>query len=216
MNAATPSGIHVLVVDDHPVVCRGLASLLGAETWIGRVSEAGTVREARRLVTTERPQVAIIDLGLPDGDGVELAGQLSVVAPFCATIVMTMTNDPDTVRAALAAGARGYLLKDSAPELVVAAVRTVAGGGSALGPGVATGPAPTGRSHRPAGPLDRLSPRERELLGLLAHGHTNREIAARLSLSEKTVRNLLSIITGKLGVADRVQAVLLARRHGLR
>ncbi|SCL58427.1 two component transcriptional regulator, LuxR family [Micromonospora eburnea] len=204
----------MLVIDDHPVVCRGMTSLLQGEDWVGQVWEAGTVADARRIATLEGPHVAIVDLGLPDGDGIELTAQLTAAVPGCATIVMTMTNDPDTIQAALAAGAKGYLLKDASPELLVAAVRTVASGGRALGPGVdpeSRGGRPTSRGR----PVDLLTERERHLLGLLARGHTNRDIAAQLSLSEKTVRNQVSIIIGKLGVTGRVQAALLARQSGL-
>jgi DNA-binding NarL/FixJ family response regulator len=202
----------MMVVDDHPVVRRGLVSLLSGEAWVGLVLEADTAHEARRLATTSRLDVAVVDLGLPDGDGIELIAYLAATAPGCGLLVMTMTRDPDTVRAALAAGARGYLLKDTAPELLVAAVRTVAGGGQVLGPTVDLDRAAPTRATM--SPLDQLTPRERQLLALLARGLSTRDMAHRLTLSEKTVRNLISIITGKLGVADRVQAVILARRHG--
>lgn len=205
-----------LVVDDHPVVRRGLVSLLAGEPGIGRVVEAGGVGEARRLATLDRPELALVDLGLPDGDGVALVRALLTIAPTCAVLIMTMTNDPGTVRAAVAAGARGYVLKDTDPETLLAAVRTVRAGGRALGPGVDDGSAAPGTG--PAArrdPLAALTPRERQLLGLLVDGRATREIARAMSLSEKTVRNQISIITGKLGVADRVQAALLAQRAGL-
>lgn len=192
-----------------------MSALLRAETWIDRVVEAGTVAEARRVATLDRPAVAVVDLGLPDGDGTELVRDLAGIAPGCVALVMTMTEDAGTVRAALAAGAHGYLLKDADPGLVVAAVRTVAAGGRVLGPRVDDGRAPVGAARRPPPPFDALTPRELRLAMLLADGCTTRQIAETLSVSEKTVRNQVASVLAKLGVADRVQAALLARRVGL-
>jgi DNA-binding NarL/FixJ family response regulator len=210
-----PVGDTVMVVDDHPVVRRGMASMLGAEAWVARVIEAGTAGEARRLATFNRPQVGVVDLNLPDGDGVALIRELVRIAPACAVVVVTMTNDAGTVRAALEAGAKGYVLKDAAPDMLVSAVRTVAGGGRAFGPHVESDE-PAGRgTRRPPAPFDGLTPRELQLVTLLSAGRSNREIARAMALSEKTVRNQVSIITAKLGVGDRVQAALLAHRAGL-
>ena len=147
----------VLVVDDHPVVRRGLAAMLGLEDWVGRVVEAGSVREGAAVGATERADVAVVDLGLPDGDGVELVRRLRR-APGCPVLVLTMTRDEGVVRACLAAGAGGYLLKDSPPDAVVRAARTVLDGGLVLGPEVARAALPTGRPARLPAPLDRLSP----------------------------------------------------------
>ena len=135
----------VLVVDDHPVVRRGLAMMLAGEQWIEHVVEAGTAQEARRLVTLDRPDIAVVDLTLPDGDGVSLIREMSIAAPDCVVLVVTMTNDPGTVRAALDAGARRLdVLKDASPELLIAALRTAAAGGRVLGPEVTVAkPAPT-------------------------------------------------------------------------
>jgi DNA-binding NarL/FixJ family response regulator len=199
----------VLVVDDHPVVRRGLTALLQAETWVHRVVEAGTLADARRAATVESPDVAVVDLTLPDGDGIALLRHLSATAPRCRALVMTMTADPGTVRAALDAGARGYLLKDSDPEVVVASLRTVAAGGQVLGPRVEerSGPPP---------PFDRLTPRELRLVQLLAGGRSSRQVGETLGLSEKTVRNQTAAVLAKVGVADRVRLALLAQRAGLR
>lgn len=203
----------VLIVDDHPVVRGGLRALLAGQPWVSAIAEAGSMAEARRLATERRPDVAVIDLGLPDGDGTELIRRLAAIAPECAQIVLTMTNDPDGVRTALDAGARGYVLKDSAPELLVGILHTVAAGGRVLGPHVGTEPA--AGPDRPAGPLDRLAPRERRILVMLGRGCGNAEIARELRIREKTVRNQVSLLVTKLGVADRTQAVLLAQRAGL-
>jgi DNA-binding NarL/FixJ family response regulator len=201
----------VLVVDDHPVVRRGMVALLAAEVWVRRTIEAGTLADARRLVTTEKPDIVVVDLTLPDGDGTELIREMKTIAPACAAIVVTMSNDAGAVDAALRAGAHGYVLKDAAPELLVGALRTVADGGRILGPRVNGGMF----ERRPAGPIDHLTARERQVLTLLAQGNSNSEIARTLSLSEKTVRNQVSIIIVKLGVSDRVQAALLAHRSDL-
>jgi DNA-binding NarL/FixJ family response regulator len=211
VSSNAPTDRTVLVVDDHPIVRWGMASMLAAEPWIGRVVEAGALHEARQCATLERPDVAVVDLGLPDGDGVSLIRELRTLVPSCAVVVVTMTNDPGTVHTALEAGARGYVLKDAAPNVIVAAVRTVAAGGRILGSGVEA----HALGGRPPAPFDALTPRELQIVRLLATGRSSREIARALSLSEKTVRNQVSIISGKLGVADRVQAALLAQRAGL-
>ena len=199
----------VLVVDDHPIVRRGLTALLAAETWAGRVIEAGTLAEARRAATTDPPGVAVVDLTLPDGDGISLLRHLGLVAPGCRALVMTMTADPGTVRAALDAGARGYLLKDADPDVVLVAVRTVAAGGQMLGPRVEQ------RRAGPPPPFDTLTPREVRLVQLLAEGRTGRQIGESLGLSEKTVRNQTAQVLAKVGVTDRVRLALLAKEAGL-
>jgi DNA-binding NarL/FixJ family response regulator len=204
----------VLVVDDHPVVRRGLAAMLGIEDWVGRVVEAGSVREGAVVGATERVDVAVVDLGLPDGDGVELVRRLRR-SPGCPVLVLTMTRDEGVVRACLAAGAGGYVLKDSPPDAVIRAARTVLDGGLVLGPEVAGAALPTARTAPLPAPLDRLSPADLRLLTLLAEGRTNTRIAAELGVAEKTVRNRVSSLLGLLGVEDRVQAALLAREKGL-
>jgi two-component system, NarL family, nitrate/nitrite response regulator NarL len=204
----------VLIVDDHPVVRRGLAAMLGLEDWVARVVEAGSVRDGAAAGATERADVAVVDLGLPDGDGVELVRRLRR-SPGCPVLVLTMTRDEGIVRACLAAGAGGYLLKDSPPDAVVRAVRTVLDGGLVLGPEVARAALPTARPARLPAPLDRLTPADLRLLALVADGRTNPRIAAELGVAEKTVRNRVSALLGVLGVEDRVQAALLAREKGL-
>jgi two-component system, NarL family, response regulator DevR len=204
----------VLIVDDHPVVRRGLAAMLGLEDWVARVVEAGSVRDGAAAGATERADVAVVDLGLPDGDGVELVRRLRR-APGCPVLVLTMTRDEGIVRACLAAGAGGYLLKDSPPDAVVRAVHTVLDGGLVLGPEVARAALPITRPARLPAPLDRLTPADLRLLALVADGRTNPRIAAELGVAEKTVRNRVSTLLGVLGVEDRVQAALLAREKGL-
>lgn len=203
----------VLLVDDHPLMRRGLATLLGLEEWVERVVEAGTVRDGAATGAVERADVAVVDLGLPDGSGVDLVARLRK-APGCPVLVLTMTRDASAVRACLDAGATGYVLKDSPPDTVVRAARAVWEGGLVLGPEVATAALAAPRPLAP--PLDRLSPTELRLLALLAEGLSNGQIAARMGLAEKTVRNRVSKVLELTGSRDRVQAALLARDHGLR
>ena len=210
-------GATVLLVDDHPIVRRGLAALLGIEPWVGAVLEAATVREGHERAVAGRPDVAIVDLGLPDGDGLALLPRLRRAVPACAQLVLTMTNDPAVVRACLAAGANGYLLKDTPPATIVLGVQTVLDGGLVLGPEVSAAalqPAPSGRSALPA-PLDRLTPTELRILGMVGTGSTNAAIAAALGIAEKTVRNRLTSILSTIGATGRVQAALIARDAGL-
>jgi DNA-binding NarL/FixJ family response regulator len=205
-----------MIVDDHPVLRRGLAALLGAEPWAGRVVEAGSVADAARLAVLERPGLAVVDLGLPDGSGTDLIRRIRSSVPDCIVVVLTMTPDDTTVQTCLAAGARGYLLKHTPPSALLRALHTAAEGGVVLGPEVGSGALGRAeRSSRPPAPLDRLSPRDLALLKLLGEGRSNGEISRTVGVSEKTVRNRLSAVYSALGVADRVQAALLAREKGL-
>jgi DNA-binding NarL/FixJ family response regulator len=205
----------VLLVDDHPVIRHGLGALLAAEDWAGRVVEADGAVEGARLAILERPGLAIVDLGLPDGSGVDLITRLRQTVPGCTIVVLTMTIDDSDVEACLDAGAQGYLRKDTPPQSLLLALRTAAAGGTVLGPGVGAGALSRGSTGELSAPLNRLSPRDVTVLRLLAEGRGNAEIARQINVSEKTVRNRLSSIYAALGVADRVQAALLAREKGL-
>lgn len=206
----------VLVVDDHPVVRRGLAALLGAEPWVERVLEADSVARAEELASLHQISVAVVDVGLPDGDGIDLTRRLRKAQPRTAVLVLTMTADPDLARDALAAGASGFLVKETDPEVLLGAIRTVRDGGLVIGPHL-----PEARRviadpvHEVPRPFDRLTPRELQTVRLVAAGAGNAEIARRLSVSDKTVRNQLSNILVKVSAADRVQLAMLARDHGL-
>ncbi len=203
----------VLIVDDHPVVRRGLRTMLEAEQWVDDVVEAATVAEAIKEVTAGSPQVVAMDVRLPDGDGVEATRRILLAHPQTRVLMLSMTGDDDVVTRALQAGARGYVLKDQDPDELVTALRTVASGGVVLGPSI--GPRLlTDLRRGPAAlppPFDQLTMREREIVARLAAGDNNARIARRLGLNEKTVRNYLSVIFAKLGVTDRVQAALLVR-----
>jgi DNA-binding NarL/FixJ family response regulator len=209
-----PAGATVLLVDDHPVVRRGMAALLQDEPWVARLVEAGSVADAMRAAVVDVPDVAVVDLGLPDGDGLGLIRRLRTARPDCAVLVLTMTRDPDVVRACLEAGAGGYLLKESAAASLLVGLRTVLAGGVFLGPRIGTDA--LARLHRdvPA-PFDVLTARELRHVTLLATGSSAPEIARALGVSEKTVRNQMASILPKIGVVDRVQAALLARDSGL-
>lgn len=207
----------VLLVDDHPVVRRGLVALLAAQPWVRATREASSVAEAVAAATSSPPDVAVVDLGLPDGNGLDLIGRLARIAPHCRVLVLTMNSDAGHVRAALEAGAHGFLVKETDPELVVDSVKTVAGGGTVIGPHLDRFDLVGADAREPAvaAPFDRLTARELQLVRNLAAGRSNAEIARRLDVSEKTVRNQVALVTAKIGVADRVQAALLARDRGI-
>jgi DNA-binding NarL/FixJ family response regulator len=208
--------MRVLVVDDHPVVRRGLRTMLDGEPWVCEVLEAATVAEAVRTVVTCQIHVVAMDVSLPDGDGVEAVGRIMAARPEAKVLMLTMADDEEIVARALRAGASGYLVKETDPDTIVEALHTVAVGGVVLGPRI--GPSVLAALRRaPAdlpAPFDRLTARERDILARLASGESNARIARHLGVSEKTVRNQLSSVFAKLEVADRVQAALLARDAG--
>lgn len=208
----------VLVVDDHPVVRRGLRALLEAEAWVGEVVEASTAAEAVRAAVTHPVRVVAMDLALPHRDeGIEATRRILQVRPGVHVLVFTMSEDEELVTRALRAGARGYVLKMTSPDTLIDSLRAVAGGGVVLGPQVGTTLLSSLRrapAELPA-PFDRLTTREREILRRLAAGDSNARIARHLGVTEKTVRNQLTLVFTKIGVADRVQAALLARDAGI-
>jgi DNA-binding NarL/FixJ family response regulator len=211
--------IRVLVADDHPVVREGLRSFLATRPGITVVGEAGDADGVVEAAARLRPDVALVDLMMPGRevrDGIEAIHRLRQLPSPPRALVVTSFAGDDKVLPALRAGAAGYLLKDVDPVDLEAAIRTVHQGGALLGPAVATRviDQATGQT-RDAPRLDTLTPREREVLGLLGLGLSNRQVAARLYVSEKTVKTHVSSILTKLRVADRTQAALLAVRHGL-
>lgn len=221
--AHSPRAARVLVVDDHPVVRRGLVALLTSLPWVEAPLEAASVSEARRVATTERPSLAVVDVGLPDGDGIELVAQLDRLSPGCRCLVLTMDTSQATAQRALAAGAAGHLAKDASPELVVEALTTIAAGGMVLGYASVAGRVRLGEPGEAAesggtadlGPFAALTARELDVARAVARGDSNGRAARRLGISEKTVRNVLSGLLPKVGARDRVHLVLLARERGL-
>lgn len=204
--------VRLLLVDDHPVFLDGLAALLGGQPWAAVVGTARSAAEALRTAESARADVAVVDLRLPDLDGVELTRRLLARWPSLRVLLLTMHGGQDAVLRSLGAGAAGYVLKDAEPEDVLAAVRQVARGGMVVGAGAAA--AVRGQLDSP-GVLPELSARDRELLDLLARGLPTADIGAQLCLAPKTVRNRLSEVFAVLGVSSRAEAILLARSAGL-
>ena len=207
--------IRVVLADDHPVVRAGLAALLSSLPGIEVVGVAATGREAVREVVTTRPDVAVLDLQMPDLDGFAATRELARSAPEVAVLVLTMFEDDDSVFAAMRAGARGYLVKGAEQEEIARAIRAVAAGEAIFGPGVARRVLTFFAAPPPADPFPELTAREREILDHLAAGLSNQAIAARLDLAPKTVANNVSTIFTKLGTADRATAIIQARNAGL-
>lgn len=202
--------IRVLVVDDHPLFRAGLAGLLATVADMQVVGEADDGDTAVEAAARLRPDVVLLDLGLPRVPGLEAARRILALDPAPAVLIITMVDDDDTVVAALQVGASGYLLKGAAQEQVLDAVRTVAAGGAVLGPGVAGGVLRGDRSRW----SHDLTAREAQVLGGIVAGRSNPEIARELGLSLKTVQNHVSHVLAKLQVRDRTQAALRMRGLG--
>lgn len=206
----------VLLVDDHPLYRRGLAGLLATTPDLVVVGQGGSGREAVDQVGRLRPDVVVLDLTMPELDGVEACREIVATVPSTAVLILTMSDDDDLVFRAMQAGARGYVVKTAEPAAVLTAIRTVAGGGAVLSPGLATRLASWFATlEREHGPLAHLTAREREVLRLMVRGRDNAAIAAYLGVSPKTVRNVVSSVLGKLSVPDRSAAVAKARDAGL-
>lgn len=208
--------LRLVLVDDHPVVRDGLRAALLAADEVNVVGEAGSVAEALRVCVELSPDVVLMDVQLPDGTGIDATARILRARPATAVVVLTMYADEDTVRAALAAGARGYLLKGAGGADVVAAVRAVAQDQVILGSGIAEAAlARLTRTVPAAEAFPELTPRENALVELIARGASNAEIAAALGVAEKTVRNQLSSVLTKLRVRDRAALILRGRDAGL-
>ncbi|MBG6237845.1 DNA-binding NarL/FixJ family response regulator [Mycetocola sp. CAN_C7] len=199
--------IRVFVVDDHEIVRRGVAALLDNEPDIEIVGEAGSVAHARPRIAATAPDIALLDMRLPDGDGIDLCRDVRSQNPDVRCIILTAHDDDEAVYAAVLAGASGYVLKDMRSSALIDAVRAVAAGRQLLDPAISR-MAVTRISARPSSsPIDTLNPREREILELIAEGMTNRQIGETLALAEKTVKNYVSSLLAKLGIQRRTQAV---------
>ena len=200
--------IRALVVDDHPLFRDGLVALLGTVPDVEVVGAVGTGEDAVRATAGpgRAPDIVLMDLNLPGMPGLEATRRIVAAAPAVAVLVLTMVDDDQSVMAALRVGARGYVLKGASQEEVLAAIRSVAGGGAVFGPRVA-GHVLRGGGGRGA----VLTDREAEVLAMIADGRSNPEIAAALGISVKTVQNHVSRVLTKLQVRDRTQAALRAR-----
>ena len=213
MTGAGPD-VRVLLADDHPVVRGGLAALLGSLPGVVVVGEAGTGTAAVRETALTRPDVVIMDLRMPELDGVEATRQIVGAHPGVAVLVLTMFDEDAMVAQAVRAGARGYLVKGAEQDEIERAIRTVAAGGVVVAGEVAG--ALLGRLARPEeAPFPALTDRERQVLDRMAGGAGNAAIAAALGMAPKTVGNHVSAIFAKLAVATRAEAIVLARDAGL-
>ena len=218
--------IRIVVVDDQAVIRAGLRTMLEHEADLTIVGEASTARQAVDVVAASRPEVVLMDVRMPEVDGIEATRRILAGAtePPPAVLVLTTFDDDEYVFGALQAGAAGFLLKDAGPDVLVAAIRTVAAGDALVDPSVTRrvverwvaleeARAPAGRPVPAA--LGTLSAREQEILAGLARGRTNRELAADLIVSEATVKTHVSSLLAKLGLRSRVQAVVLAYEAGV-
>jgi DNA-binding NarL/FixJ family response regulator len=213
--------IRLLLADDHAIVRRGLQLFLKTQPDFELVGEAATGQEVLERVAELEPDIVLMDLHMPVLNGIEATRQIKASHPDVKVIVLTSFSDHDHVLPAVKAGARGYLLKDIEPDGLAKSIRQVYAGKVELHPDVAgllveqianPGDAVPGRT---ATPFDELTAREREVLQLIASGLTNKEIAAALCITERTVKTHVSHILGKLGLSDRTQAAIFAVKHGM-
>ena len=203
--------IRVFLLDDHEVVRRGVRDLLESEGDVVVVGEASTAGEALARVPAVRPDVAVLDVRLPDGDGVSVCRELRSQFPDMACLMLTSFADDEALFDAILAGAAGYVLKQVRGADILGAVRTVAAGGSLLDPGTTARVMQRLRDQASAtDPLAGLSEQERRVLELIGEGLTNRQIGERMFLAEKTVKNYVSHLLAKLGLERRTQAAVLA------
>ncbi|MEU8801317.1 response regulator transcription factor [Spirillospora sp. NPDC048819] len=203
--------IRVFLVDDHEVVRRGVAALLSAEDDIEIAGEAGNAAQALARIPASRPDVAVLDVRLPDGDGVSVCRELRSQMPDLACLMLTSYDDEDALFEAVMAGAAGYVLKQIHGSDLVGAVRTVAAGQSLLDPRSTARMLRRLRDRQEErDPLKGLTEQERNILELIGEGLTNRQIGERLFLAEKTVKNYISNLFAKLGMSRRTQAAALA------
>jgi DNA-binding NarL/FixJ family response regulator len=206
--------IRVLVVDDHALVRRGLGDLLGSTDDLTVVGSLEDGAQAADAVLQLEPDIVLMDLSMPGMDGVAATRAVLAVRPETKVIMLTSFSENARILAALEAGAVGYLLKDTEPEDITKALRDAAAGGVPLSPRAARALLPGNRQGAAAG-VEALTPREREVLALVAVGLPNKTIARRLTISEKTVKAHLTRVFTVLGVSDRTSAALWAQRYGL-
>ena len=216
--AAGGAPLRVLLVDDHLAFRQPLAFLLGREPDLAVVGQAGSLAEARPLLAAA--DVALVDLGLPDGDGADLIRELRAANPGARAVVLTASADPKRVAPAVAAGAAGVLHKSRSVAEIVAALRRLGAGEALLAPAAAVALLRQAgerreRERSAQAAIDRLTPRECEVLAALADGLSDKEIGERLGIARETVRTHLVKLLAKLGVDSRLQAVVVALRHGL-
>jgi DNA-binding NarL/FixJ family response regulator len=213
----TAGPIRVVLADDHQIMRDGLVALLDALPGLEVVGTASDGREAILTARETEPDVVVMDIQMPHLDGIEATRQVVATRPETAVVMLTMNEDDDTIMGALRAGARGYLLKGSSAAEVQQAIRAAAAGGMVFGASLAARIADflSGRPTVPDVAFPQLTDRERQVLDLLAAGRSNADIARLTFLSDKSVRNAVSAIYGKLHAADRADAIIKARDAGL-
>ncbi|MEP9381701.1 response regulator transcription factor [Nocardioides sp. KR10-350] len=205
------TAVTVYLLDDHEVVRAGLRTLLDTHDGLHVVGEGGTAAEALVDLPRLQPDVAVLDARLPDGSGIEVCREVRANHPKIAALILTSYDDDEALFSAIMAGAAGYVLKDIRGNDLVSAIRVVASGSSLIDPSLTTRVLERVRNPQSVAPeLAALTPQEQRLLALIAEGLTNRQIADRMFLAEKTVKNYVSSILSKLGVERRTQAALLA------
>jgi DNA-binding NarL/FixJ family response regulator len=212
--------IRILLADDHAVLRAGLRALLNAESDMTVIGEAGDGQTCVALAVEHQPDLVLLDINMPGMNGLEALALLQERAPRCRVLVLTMHNDAVYLRQVLAAGGAGFVLKQAADSELLTAIRTVANGGIFLHPAhtqvlLAQNSAPPAPPETSGAPLDALSEREREVLQLIALGHTNKEMADMLNLSVKTIETYKARLTEKLELKTRAALVRFAMQHGL-
>jgi DNA-binding NarL/FixJ family response regulator len=211
--------LRVLLADDHPIFRDGIRALMAAMDGADLVGEAATGDEVIDLAEVVRPDVVLMDINMPGRSGIEATRVIHDRQPDIGILILTMLEDDDSIFAAMRAGARGYLLKEADGQELLRAIEAVAHGQAIFGPGIARRVmsffAAAESGAKAAQPFPELTAREREVLELIAQGRNNHDIARRLGLSDKTVRNHVSNILAKLQVVDRAQAIVRAREQGL-
>ena len=211
-------GIRLILVDDHEVVRLGLMSLMEDLDWVEVVAEVGTAQAAVRAVEAHRPEVVVMDIRLPDQSGIEACRQITESWPETKVIMLTSYADDELIFGAIQAGASGYVLKQVGNQELIQALEAVRRGDALLDPAVTRRVLARMREserQQQAGAFRDLSERELQVLALVAQGKSNPEIADQISLSKKTVRNHVSAILAKLGLANRVEAATFAVRHDI-
>ena len=211
---AAPSTIRVFLLDDHELVRRGIRELLESEGDIVVVGESGSAQEATRRIPALRPDVAILDGRLPDGSGIDVCRDIRSVDPSIKALILTSYDDDDALFAAIMGGASGYILKQVRGNDFVDTVRRVAAGQSTLDPAMTAQVLERVRTGPPRDKqLEGLTAQEQRILELIGEGMTNRQIAERMYLAEKTVKNYVSSMLAKLGLSSRTQAAIFATKH---
>ncbi|MGN6760668.1 MAG: response regulator [Leifsonia sp.] len=209
----TARSIRVFLADDHEIVRRGLVALIDAQEDLEVVGEAANAAQARSRILAVRPDVAVLDVRLPDGSGIDVCRRIKQEEPGIRCLMLTAYDDEDALRAAIIAGADGYVIKDIRGSSLLDDIRAAARGKRLIDPRVASRVASQLREPSDDPRFASLGLRERQVLALIADGFTNRQIGERLGLAEKTVKNYVSSLLAKLGLERRTQAAVLQLEH---